>query len=162
LKNQMTGYITALLFMFVVLTACAGVKPKAQLTVGEIVAAPMASIDLTRNQLFCTGQKREKMDRVEGITVKGVVCEEAKHISFAYLFNEEPFFFAIMEINDKRDVLTPLLGYAALERRGLMLPVDLKSKPRLPIWAYDSNGQVKKSIYRNPEESEPAGSTRMN
>jgi len=150
--------------MLVLLAGCAGagVKSKAQLTVDEIVAARMASIDLTRNQLFCTGQKREKMDRVEGITVKGVVCEESRHISFAYLFNGEPFFFAIMEINDKRDVLKPLLGYAALEQMGLMLPVDLKSKPRLPLWAYDRNGQLRKSIYKDPEESEPEGSTRMN
>ena len=162
MKYHMTRNITALLFTLVVLTACAGIKPKAQLTVGEIVAAQKTSIDLTSNQLFCTGQKREKMDRVEGVTVKGVVCEEEKHISFAYLFNEEPFFFAIMEINEKRDVLKPLLGYAALERRELMIPVDLNSKPRLPVWAYDRNGQVRKSIYKDPEAQEPVGSTRMN
>lgn len=154
---------TILVIMLLALAACAGtgVRSKSQLTVGEIVEARMEEIDLTKNRLFCTGKKKDMMDRVEGVAVKGVLCEESRHISFLYLFNEEPFFFAIMETNKERDELKPLLGYGALRRRGLMLPVDLKSKPRLPVWAYGRDGKLIKSIYKDPMTEERNDSYRM-
>lgn len=159
----MIKQITILAIMALALTACAGagVRSKSQLTVGEIVEARMNKIDLTKNRLFCTGKKKDMMDRVEGVTVKGVLCDEAEHISFLYLFNDEPFFFAIMEVNKERDELKPLLGYGALERRGLLLPVDLTSKPRLPVWAYNRDGTLIKSIYKDSLTVEPEGLYRV-
>ncbi len=143
----------AFLLMSLLLVACAGMstKPKTQLTVAEIVSAGMEEIDLGSNQIVCAGKQIVKMDRVEGSLVKGVLCEEPEHMSFLYLFNDDPFFFAIMEINQRRDEMKPLMGFGAMEQRGQMLPVDLEGKPHLPVWAYDRDGKPVKSIYEEPE-----------
>lgn len=136
------------------LASCAGApeRPLPQLTVSEIVASGMKEIALRDNQLVCAGKKTENLDQVEGIMVKGVLCEEPEHMSFLYLFNGEPFFLAIMGINQSRDELKPLMGFGAMEQRGLMTPVDLNSRPRLPLWAYDKDGKPVKSIYNAPAQ----------
>lgn len=128
----------------------AAAAPRETLSISTIINTRMKAIDLRRFQLTCAGNKREIIDRVEGVAVKGLVCGERHYVSFAYLFNDEPFFFAIMEINEARDEQKPLAGFGAFERRGILTPVDLKGKPRLPGWAYDKDGRPLKSIYTYP------------
>jgi hypothetical protein len=152
-NRPVTGRLGVIILMALVLAACAGManKPMAQLAVGQIVAEGMKEIDLSRNQLVCAGKKIETLDSVDGTLVRGLLCEEPEHMSFLYLFNGEPFFFAIMGINQARDELTPLMGFGALEIKGRLLPVDLNSKPSLPTWAYDSDGKIINSIYSEQE-----------
>jgi hypothetical protein len=146
-----------IMFMAIVIAACAaaGKKPLTQLSVAEIVSSGLAEIDLGSRQLVCAGKRIERLDRVDGALVKGVTCEEPQYMSFLYLFNDEPFFFAIMEINQKRDELKPLMGFGAMKRRGTLFPMDLMSKPGLPAWAFKSDGTPVKSIYVEPERPAP-------
>ena len=155
--NRKNFLILILGVAFIFLAGCAGtpVKQIKQLTVAEIVSSDMKEIDLLSNQLVCTGKKKESLDQVEGAVVMGILCEEQEHMSFLYLFNGEPFFFAIMGINQKRDELTPLRGFGAMKSRDLMLPVDFNSKPRLPVWAYGQDGKPIESIYRMPGQPAP-------
>ena len=148
-NRQTIKNLGAFLLISLLLASCAGtgLRPKSELTVSQIVSAGMQEIDLGSNRIVCTGKQIVKMDRVEGTLIKGVLCEESAHMSFLYLFNDDPFFFAITEINQRRDEMKPLMGFGAMEQREKMLPVDLESKPRLPAWAYDSAGRPIKSIY---------------
>lgn len=151
--RNISSLLAVVIISGLLLSSCAGMgaKPLAQLTVAQIVESDLKEIDLRGSQLVCTGKKVENLDQVEGVMVKGVLCEEAEHVSFLYLFNGEPFFFAILRINNGRDQLTPLMGFGAMEQRGLMLPVDLKSRPRLPAWAYGNDGKPFESIYKEQD-----------
>lgn len=137
--------------------SCAGTggpapESKENLSISAIISSDMKTIDLGRYQITCAGNIKEIIDTVEQVPVKGLICEEIHYISFVYLFNDEPFFFALMEINASRDEMKPLAGFGAFKQMGLMTPVDLKDKPRLPDWARDKNGKTRKSIYTYTEQ----------
>lgn len=157
-----------ILICFVIFAGCAtspptsapkvAVQPKLhaemqQVTMQQILDADYPALDLNSLEIVCHGQKRQMVDYIDKVVVKGVLCSEGLHMGFMYLFNEEPFFFAITLTNPEHDELRPLVGYGAFKKKRYMSRIDLKSPPRLPAWAYDSTGNPIKSIY---EDAKPA------
>lgn len=140
------------------LASCASTRAtpvdKEKLSIRRIVSTDMERIDLGKWEMVCEGKKKDLLDKVEGVLVKGISCEEAEHMAFVYMFNEEPFFLAIMGLNEAKTKLTPIRGYGAFKQKGTMLPVPLTDLPKLPAWAKDDTGAPLKSIYKETPENQ--------
>lgn len=109
--------------------------PKEQVTLSTLAADTQGVIDLSAQEIHCTGEKSRNEFKMQGLTVQAHTCLEGDLKSVTLKLGDETFLFAITRRDPATGKHKSIAGFGALEKKGLMVPLDLNQAPQLPDWA---------------------------